>query len=252
MDIVNHSALSALSYDKTVLCTITDDTEKEEGKYIVSDGAKSFDAYSTDTKLKTKDNVYVMIPEGKYENQKMIVGKKTSKEEKPFIYSSPFDNYFPMTVNFAASAKPGELVANDDIEHVELLEAFDISEYNVVKYNRLGIRADIRSWVKNARVGTYGLAVALHTEKPSTTGDEMKSGTYTYFFDSSKMYGNPYSFETWYNQEIVLDLSKTDIGKVKSIDITFYQEKNFKNNQNQLIPHLEKNGTDKVAPNLFI
>jgi hypothetical protein len=41
------------------------------------------------------------------------------------------------------------------------------------------------------------------------------------------MYGNPYNFETYYNQEVVLDISTQVLGKIERIDIEFAQEKNF-------------------------
>jgi hypothetical protein len=52
-------------------------------------------------------------------------------------------------------------------------------------------------------------------------------GTYIYTLDSSNMYGNPYSFETFYNQELVLDIGDKDIGKVINIRVDFYQAANF-------------------------
>jgi hypothetical protein len=33
MDIINAHSLSSISYDKTILCTIVDDAEKDNGKY---------------------------------------------------------------------------------------------------------------------------------------------------------------------------------------------------------------------------
>ena len=94
MDILNAKALSEVSFDKTVVCTIEDDTDKEQGKYLVSDGVKTFTAYTSDTKLRNKDNVYVTIPEGNFENQKIIIGKKLDEQTKPFVFTSPFDTIF--------------------------------------------------------------------------------------------------------------------------------------------------------------
>ena len=87
MDILNAQALNSISFDKTITCTIEIDTDKKEGKYEVNDGNRIFTAYSTDTRLRSGDTVYVTIPEGNFENQKMIIGKKTADNDKPFNFT---------------------------------------------------------------------------------------------------------------------------------------------------------------------
>ena len=265
MDIINAQALSNVSYDKTIICSIENADKSKEGQYEVSDGAKIFTAYSSDTGLKVKDTVYVTIPEGKFENQKMIIGKKTSKEEKPFVFKTPFDNFFAMTENLAATAQPAGLIANNGYDVSKPTEQqkeqillfpnvddnngiLDVSNEGIIKYTRLGIRADFRAWIKEAVKGNYGLIIELITTKPNVAKDEAQSlkGTYAYVLDSSIMYGNPYNFETWYTQEVVLDLSKQDIGQVTGIKISFYQKKNFYDDQGILLPY--KN----MLPNLFV
>jgi hypothetical protein len=53
MDILNAQSLKTISYDKTIVCTIENDENAEEGKYEVSDGTRIFEAYSNDTGLKS-------------------------------------------------------------------------------------------------------------------------------------------------------------------------------------------------------
>jgi hypothetical protein len=49
-----------VAFDKTILCTITDDSQRAQGKYVVSENGKTvFEAYSSDTSLRTNNNVYV-------------------------------------------------------------------------------------------------------------------------------------------------------------------------------------------------
>jgi hypothetical protein len=87
MDILNAQALNSISFDKTITCKIENDKDKKDGKYEVNDGNRIFAAYSTDTRLRAGDTVYVTVPEGNFENQKMIVGKKTAKNDKPFNFT---------------------------------------------------------------------------------------------------------------------------------------------------------------------
>ena len=53
--------LEGLEYDITKLCTIVDDTHRNQGKYVVSDGAIRFEAYSTDNSFRNGNNVLVLI-----------------------------------------------------------------------------------------------------------------------------------------------------------------------------------------------
>ena len=72
--------IKKISYDKTLVFTIQDDKHKDEGYYIVTDGEKSFKAFSSE-EYKVEDKVYVTVPEGNYENHKIIVSKYTSEED---------------------------------------------------------------------------------------------------------------------------------------------------------------------------
>lgn len=261
MDILNAQALNSISFDKTITCKIENDKDKKDGKYEVNDGNRIFTAYSTDERYRNGDTVYVTVPEGKFENQKMIIGKKTTENDKPFNFTQPFDTFFDMTGNIAVGAVPVEAVANNEEDkRITILYEkdeqgkiipLDVSDKDIIKYTRLAIRANFRSWIKNAIQGNYGIDIILTTDKPNTTTGETKNGTYTYRFDSSMFYGNPYNFETYYSQELVLDLEKQDIGKVTGIRVDFYQDEIFKDRQNIDLPFKEQDGS-LLAPNLFV
>lgn len=261
IDILNAQALNSISFDKTITCKIESDKDKKDGKYEVNDGNRIFTAYSTDTSFRTGDTVYVTVPEGKFENQKMIIGKKTADNDKPFNFTQPFDTFFDMTGNLAVGAIPVEAVANYE-EHKRITILYekdeqgniiplDVSNKDIIKYTRLAIRANFRSWIKNAVSGNYGIDIILTTDKPNTSTGDTKNGTYTYRFDSSMFYGNPYNFETYYSQELVLDLEKQDIGKVTGIKVDFYQDDPFKDKQNIDLPFEEQDG-NLLASNLFV
>jgi len=68
-------SLEGLRYDKTILCSITDASNAELGQYTVSDGTIEFTAYSDNTRYREKNNVYVTIPQGDYNNRRIIIGK---------------------------------------------------------------------------------------------------------------------------------------------------------------------------------
>ena len=64
VDEIITARMSGLAYDITKLCTIVDDTNSYQGKYVVSDGTARYEAYSTDNNLKKGNSVLVTIPNG--------------------------------------------------------------------------------------------------------------------------------------------------------------------------------------------
>lgn len=232
MDIINAHALSSISFDKTVLCTIEDDSEKKNGKYIVSNDVQFFDAYSSDTKLRKGESVYVTIPQGDYTNQKMIIGKYTTQSEQPYNFISPFDTIFDMTDNVVlGQVEQGALVANALDKYVEdgnqeYITLYD-KECNFYGYTRLGIKANFKSWIKDAVRGEYGLVIILDVKNPNiASSQELQEQEYYFTFSNLNMYGNTYNFETDYEQEIVLPLNDIS-GTITNIKINFYQKANF-------------------------
>ena len=72
-----NNALANIQADQTILCIITDDSAANDGKYIVSYNSITFQAFTDNgIKYKNNDNVYVLIPQGDYNEQKIILCKK--------------------------------------------------------------------------------------------------------------------------------------------------------------------------------
>lgn len=240
MDIINAKALQDISYDRTIVCTIEDDTHREEGKYSVNDGSRIFIAYTNDTRLKNKDTVYVTIPQGNYDNQKIIIGKRTVETEKPYTFVEPFDSLFDMTDNIVKKANNGALIANALNKYGQGKEYEYITLYNepcnYYGFTRLGLKANFKSWVKSAIRGTYGLVVVLTTSNTNLAStQEVIPQEFYYTFSNKDFYGNSYEFETDYEQQIVIPLEEVQ-GTITNIKINFYQEANFFDRFNEPIP----------------
>ena len=240
MDIINAKALQDISYDRTIVCTIEDDAYREEGKYSVNDGSRIFIAYTNDTRLKNKDTVYVTIPQGNYDNQKIIIGKRTVETEKPYTFVEPFDSLFDMTDNIVKKANNGALIANALNKYGQEKEYEYITLYdepcNYYGFTRLGLKANFKSWVKSAIRGTYGLVVVLTTSNTNLAStQEVIPQEFYYTFSNKDFYGNSYEFETDYEQQIVIPLEEVQ-GTITNIKINFYQEANFFDRFNEPIP----------------
>ncbi|MBR6516165.1 MAG: hypothetical protein IKT40_04845 [Bacilli bacterium] len=69
IEIISKSLLKDLSFDKTVTCTIIDDSNRYQGIYRVKENNKiSYLAYSENTSYKKDMQVYVTIPGSDYNN----------------------------------------------------------------------------------------------------------------------------------------------------------------------------------------
>ena len=100
IDTIVTEKLKTIKFDATLTCTIVDDSQKEQGTYTVSDGSTRFVAYTSDTKLKNNDQVYVTIPNNDFSEQKLIIGKKTSQNaDTPYVYEPPFTRFVKASKN---------------------------------------------------------------------------------------------------------------------------------------------------------
>lgn len=260
--IIAEGILNGISYDKTIICTILDDSNRQQGEYLVSDGATKFKAYSQDQTYYNGTVVYVTIPEGNYSNTKIIVGKQIDNSTlEPFIYTAPFKNFLDVSDNLYSGIKSDGLVANDLTEdgNEKLLFRNSYSEgYN--NFTRFGVKAEFKSWLKemDCIVGEYGLKINLIFYGDFLTNesdkDTEKLYSKTLYLNTKDMIGNPYAFDSFFEQEKVFDIST--FGSLKGIEVYFYQIPNsFKDSNGQLIPYQNKDFDGEISTllsNLFV
>lgn len=103
-------------------------------------------------------------------------------------------------------------------------------------YTRLGLRGSFRAWLEELGIksGSYGLRITINGSV-DTTVSEASSQDYDIYLDTSDMYGNPYNFEGYYQQEIVIDISS--LARINSIKIYLYQRNNFKDKDGNIITY---------------
>ena len=167
-----------MAFDKTITCTIVDDSDKNNGRYRVTDGSSKFIAYSETKTFRNKDIVYVTVPKGDFGEQKVIIGKKTEVEEEPFNYVRPFDNFLPCTNNVLINIPKTGLIANENNkEETSLnLQTQNISMYK--NFTRLGIKANFQSLLTKEQIksGEYGLKITIS----AVTKDKDESSEFVY------------------------------------------------------------------------
>ena len=252
-EILAQNLIQKVSYDQTILCTIVDDSEKSLGKYRVSTGEAIFDAYTSDTSFKKNNQVYVSIPNGDWNEQKLIVAKKMSNINQPITYKDPFDSFIDISNNLINTPINTQgLIANDPTTKQILLWSYNGNEI-FGGYTRLALSADFKAWLNQlgAVVGEYGLNLIIETEPEDI--DDIKTDEEGIPYSNIKicnlnsydMIGNPYNFESFYNQKKLFDIS--NLKNIKNIELWFYQkEGTFFNQEGVFIPHENK------PPNIFI
>lgn len=270
MSIIANSSVDKVKFDSTIECTIVDDTDKLIGKYKVkNESYAEFYAYSQITTYNKGDKVYVQIPKGDYNSTKFIVGKKTDKnEDKPYNFVNPFNTFIDLTGNFFIAKDNNKevwsILANGNEEEIEITPNGGITFTDEQQgFTRLGLRADFRAWLETLGVvsGNYGLKLNIYGIKDDTADNIKKiensiknNGEIPLIasidLDTNDMYGNPYNFEGYYSQEIVIDTSA--VAKIYNIKIFLYQKNNFKDSNNNLISYANDFNMSIPPNNIFV
>ena len=88
VNILIDEKIKGIQFDRTINCTIINDEQAKDGLYRVSDGSTKFYAYSASTTYKKDDAVYVTVPNGDFNNQKIIIGKQVTNNTSPFLFTT--------------------------------------------------------------------------------------------------------------------------------------------------------------------
>lgn len=243
--------LSDLSYDTTVIATITDDSDKERGHYIVSDGTITYDAYVNDMNYKSGDQVRVSIMNGDWSKKKFIVGLYSEDVSTGAItYIPPLGDVFSADYSNSNIIDSFELKSNGS----ETLRRIwgkqitpDSSEYALQAngvYNVITLSGAFQTQLGQLSAGGYGLKLDFYS-KTEVGSNERINRFIT--FDSSEMIGNPYSFviKSFQQKQIAIGFDGIIDEMVLSIyqGITFDDEGNaipneFYDKDNIKIPEL--------------
>lgn len=241
MDIIIAERLNGLNYDKTILCKIEDDSKKDKGEYTVTDGASTFIAISKDATYTKGSSVYVTVPTGDFNQQKLIVGRYIANNEQYATYQAPFELYLEISENLIEDAVAASLLANGETEE-KIIWTWRADQGSGLRgYSRLGFNAKFKSWLAAMEpiAGTYGIRIDITGTEKTTTEEPTISKSYKYFLTSDEFYGDPYNFDVFYKQEKVFDISK--IAEITFMQITFFQNKgSFLDKEKDLLPAVDE------------
>lgn len=94
--------LETMKFDETISAKIVNDTNSSKGEYTILIDNVKCKAYSASVDYRNDDMVMVTVPQGNYDNQKIIIGKCVKDNNIPMSYKSPFSYFINLTGNLLA------------------------------------------------------------------------------------------------------------------------------------------------------
>lgn len=220
VDIVVNNRLQGLQFDKTITCSILSNKYASHGEYTVTDGTTTFKAYTEVTTYQVGQYVYVKIPNGSFNNKKLITGRYIEDNSEYYTYVPPMDSYIDISHNLIQQENEQfGLTANGKQKETVI---WHVHDRNYSDYDRIGLRAGFMAWLGQYDLvkGTYGLRLYIKSKKDGK-GEIVSVCT----LDTSDFYGSLYNYETFYNQEKVFDIE--DLGVITDLILTFFQDNDF-------------------------
>ena len=236
--------IESVKFDTTITATVVDDSAAKDGRYLVLANGTKFTAYSTETRYRDNDVVMVTIPQGNYDNQKMIIGKYVDNANTPLIQDFPFDSLIDLTNNLIVNNESISFIANSEDKKWGINEIFNPEEEAWITisseqtqqkvffqgYDMIGIRAQFSTWLGEYLVyaGNYGLALRV-TFQTELVDDEDVPITFDKIItlDSDSFFGDIYNFESYFTQEGVYDISAFSQYPIVGLELFPYQRDNF-------------------------
>ena len=260
IDVITSKRLEHLQFNKTLTCKIINTDNSDKGEYIVTDGSTDFVAYSENPNYNENTWVYVLIPNSDFNQQKIITGKYVADNTEYSTYVNPLDTYIDITgnlLNINSEQTYGLIANNTNQKEIVLWQTGDISlephtfrgtEVNILdkdvsettqqlsKYDRLGIQANFKTLLNKYNIvsGHYGLRLDIVSMDPGSMSTSTTNLFTNLRLDSDDMFGNPYNFILWSQQQYVFDISNID--NIVGMRLVFYQSNDFVNNDKILIP----------------
>ena len=103
-------------------------------------------------------------------------------------------------------------------------------------FNRLGIQANFKTFLHKYGLesGKYGLKLYIKTKDYSAVATNPEEQYIVINLSSDEMFGNPYNFFSWSQQQYVFDIS--EISNIVGMTLVFYQDNNFRDGNGTFIP----------------
>ena len=230
VDILLNKKIEQIKFDQTIKATVIDTSKADIGEYLVSTGEAKFIAYSTETKYRENETVMVTIPQGDYNNQKIIISEYVDNSNTPITVQTPFDSIIDLTNNIITTSEIEEEIgiwandytqndagADNAVVHRGYEWEIDQSEFKrgtgyqqdeywweypsngspFQGYQLLGLRAQFSTWLAEYGTyqGNYGLGIELIFEASSYNYELQDLTSET--FEANKYYYKENNSDDW-------------------------------------------------------
>ena len=208
VDMVVQQRLNDISFDKTILCKIVDDKQKDNGQYTVEYENTKMTAYATEgsQEYKIGRQVYVLVPQGDFNLNKVILGETKTSELPVYMYINPIQSLIRLSDNLMKDKRLGET-----LDPIILRDYSEEGGMPPIKY--LAFAGDFKTiLLDNTSIDytkTYGIEITgKGLPKTETEDKDEKYEDFTWVFNNTEFQGNPYSFNGLYRQEQLFNIEK--------------------------------------------
>lgn len=245
--IIMDKKISELKFDKTVDAQIFSIDNLDAGEYKVRYGGNIFTAYSDDLNkiYSVGEKVFVQIPEGDFSKRKVINGKSTnsslSAQDKTElqntitpvgptwdkIYTCGSQDWKKSYELSIESSKELDILNFGEEECANKSSYDNLFKLYASKYSVFRIKAKFQTQFLDSKTkGNYGLKIYLKANKFDENGQSIAQDL-IYTLDLSSFNGDPYNFNTWAEQELLI---KVQNDYLQGLERIVFFENNFEHN----------------------
>lgn len=185
--------------------------------YIIQYMGTKFKAYANNQSVQYSagDKVYVLVPNGDFTKEKMIIGATTPSGNMYAASNEVFSNYLEKSDNLLTDVESVEL---STYKTEEKAVPFSIGNFNAIltkylkTYHTLEFSCKLKTIIPlEQRVkGNYGLKLRLYFNVTNKDGS-VSALPRDYIIDVNNMLGNPYGFEVWTTQKFYIAIPENDV-----------------------------------------
>ena len=224
IDTIVSARIANLPYDQTIECDIIDNSRAAQGEYTVQYQTANFIGYSDDSSFAIGDRVYVQIPQGDFNQDKIILSKKKITEGAA-VSKLPFSN-FARQQFYSSKNEYIYFTQKNNQQKLIFQQRWPVSTPQA-GYSYLGLKFAVSCEIDDViNSGTYGIQIdILGLDQASSLINGSQAGRQvvkTFYFKTEDMISaNPFHTLGYINQTKIFDIKNLSINQ---INVYFIQE----------------------------
>lgn len=220
-------------------CVVSKIVNPGLGEYEVTYLGNTLPVYSSNPNIEFNidDKVYVLIPEGDFSKQKIIISASTPST---ITYdTSELNNYMQVSDNLLIDKDEVQLCSYET-KYISVFEEKENGKFNVTfpkyleRYNTFAFSAKIKTSIPTEQQinGNYGLILKLPFYALNDAGEKIELWK-NYVLDINNISGNPYRLTEWSNQSMFIQIDSEELYDIdRQPQLTAFVE-NFTQKENK-------------------